>query len=205
MCTIMSTHAYVQKHIPDLLRSGAVLRYSQLQPKGVESSRFKYHFNQLLKDSLVTQESRGKYILTTKTYMFENLIIQRDIIFVVNLLLSLACGLLIGTERELKGRPTGRGTQTLVIAGAMLFAFISKSIPDSDPTRIAAQIVTGVGFLGAGIILKTENESKISNLTTAASIWYGAAIGTAIGFEMYLIAVAAALYATLINRIPHVK
>lgn len=128
-----------------------------------------------------------------------------EIEFVINLGVALVCGVMIGLERELREKPAGLSTQTLVISGAMLFAFLSHSIGASDPARIAAQIVSGVGFLGAGIILKSEKKGKVTNLTTAASIWYAAAIGMAIGFNFRTIAVMAAVYAVIINRIPHVR
>lgn len=129
----------------------------------------------------------------------------QEIQFIIRLGLALVCGLLIGVERELKGKPAGLSTQTLVISGSMMFAYFSQVLGQGDPTRIAAQIVTGVGFLGAGIILKSEKKGKVSNLTTAASIWYAAAVGMALGFGLYVIAVIAAFYAVLINRLPHVK
>lgn len=135
----------------------------------------------------------------------ESIIGPRELEFLLDLSIALLCGILIGLERELKGKPAGISTQTLVITGAMMFAFFSRSVDGGDPTRIAAQIVSGVGFLGAGIILKSEKKGKISNLTTAASIWYAAAVGMALGFNMHIIAVMAAVYAVLINRIPHVK
>ena len=119
--------------------------------------------------------------------------------------MALVCGVIIGVERELKSKPAGISTQTLVITGAMMFAFFSAVVGEGDPNRIAAQIVSGVGFLGAGIILKSEKKGTISNLTTAASIWYAAGVGMAIGFGLHFIAVAAALYAVVITRIPHSK
>src|SRR5690606_24745396 len=118
---------------------------------------------------------------------------------------ALVCGLIIGIERELKNKPAGISTQTLVITGAMTFAYLSGIIGGGDPNRIAAQIVSGIGFLGAGIILKSEKNGKVSNVTTAASIWYSAAIGMALGFGLYFIGLAAAVFAVLISRIPHVK
>jgi putative Mg2+ transporter-C (MgtC) family protein len=133
-----------------------------------------------------------------------NLIGSTEIEFLIALSVSLLCGVLIGAERELKRKPAGISTQTLVVSGSMLFAFLSQIVGVGDPTRIAAQIVSGIGFLGAGIILKSENAKKVSNVTTAASIWYSAAVGMAIGFEFYFIAVVAALYAVLISRIPHI-
>ena len=135
----------------------------------------------------------------------ENIFGTRELDFLLNLGISLVCGVLIGVERELKGKPAGISTQTLVITGAMMFAYFSGVLGGGDPGRIAAQIVSGVGFLGAGIILKSEKKGKISNLTTAASIWFAAAVGMALGFGMHIIAVVAALYAVFINRIPHVK
>ncbi len=124
--------------------------------------------------------------------------------YVLGLLVSLICGILIGAERELKKKPAGVSTQTLVIGGSMTFAFLSQILGAGDPARIAAQIVSGVGFLGAGIILRSENGSKVTNVTTAASIWFSASIGMAIGFKYYVIALSAALFAIIISRIPKI-
>ena len=135
----------------------------------------------------------------------DQLLGTQEINFLIRLALSLVCGLLIGVERELKGKPAGLSTQTLVISGSMMFAYFSQILNAGDPGRIAAQIVSGVGFLGAGIILKSESKGRIKNLTTAASIWYSAAVGMALGFGMFLIAVTAALFAVLVNTLPHVK
>lgn len=135
----------------------------------------------------------------------QELITAREIDFVIGLALAFVCGLLIGGERELRNKPAGISTQTLVIAGAMTFAFLSSVVGGGDPNRIAAQIVSGIGFLGAGIILKSEKNGRVSNVTTAASIWYSAAVGMALGFKLYFIALTAAVFAVIINRIPHVK
>jgi len=127
---------------------------------------------------------------------------QTEIEFLKDICLSLVCGILIGGERESRGKPAGISTQCFIIGASTLFAFMSKSFGD-DPSRIAAQIVSGVGFLGAGIIIKDGN--KITNLTTAASIWYAAAIGMALGFNLHLVAVIATIYAVLVPRIPKIK
>lgn len=137
--------------------------------------------------------------------MFESIIGSMEWEFLVDLVLALVCGLIIGIERELKGKPAGISTQTLVISGSMMFAFLSRALDGGDPTRIAVQIVSGIGFLGAGIILKSEKKNKVTNVTTAASIWYSAAIGMALGFNLHFIAVVAALYAVVISRIPHIN
>jgi putative Mg2+ transporter-C (MgtC) family protein len=124
--------------------------------------------------------------------------------FALKLLGSLFVGYIIGSERELRGKPAGISTHTYVIAGAMLFTLMSTGFGAGDPTRIAAQIVTGVGFLGAGVILKTDG-GTVQNLTTAASIWFAAAIGMAIGFGWYLIAGIATLFAIIVPRMPRLS
>lgn len=136
--------------------------------------------------------------------MIETLVGEAEITFMVALGLSLITGVIIGGERELKGKPAGVSTQTLVVSGAMLFAFLSQKV-GGDPSRIAAQIVSGIGFLGAGIILKSETSKRVTNVTTAASIWYSAGIGMALGFGFYFIALVGAVYSVVISRIPHLK
>ena len=143
-------------------------------------------------------------------YMIDGIITigSKEIAFLIDLALALICGLAIGIERELRHKPAGISTHITVITASMLFSFISKSAYAGDPTRIAAQVVTGVGFLGAGMIMKSESTNTISNLTTAASVWYSAAIGMALGFDYHFIAIIATVYAILTNRIPkitHVK
>ncbi len=125
--------------------------------------------------------------------------------FLFDLLLAMACGMAIGLERELKRKPAGVSTQTLVVGGSMIFAFLSHDIGAGDPTRIAAQIVTGIGFLGAGIILRSKSSGRVVNVTTAASIWFSAGIGMAIGFNLHLIAIMATIYSVVISRIPRVR
>lgn len=120
----------------------------------------------------------------------------------IDLVLALVLGIVVGGERELKKKPAGVSTQTLVIGASTLFTYLSRLAYPTDPTRIAANIVSGVGFLGAGIILKSEN--RVTNLTTAASIWFSAAIGMALGFNQHMLAVVAAIYAVAVNRIPRV-
>lgn len=137
--------------------------------------------------------------------MIDSLTSTLEFKFFIDLLLALFCGLVIGGERELKKKPAGISTQTLVITGSMMFAFLSQTVGAGDPTRIAAQIVSGIGFLGAGIILKSESKKTVTNVTTAASIWYSAAVGMALGFNFHIIAVMASLYAVAISRIPRLN
>ena len=125
--------------------------------------------------------------------------------FQIDLGLSLLAGFLIGAERESRGKPAGISTHCLVIGGTMMFTYISAQVDPNSTSRIAAQIVTGIGFLGAGMILKSESTEKITNLTTAAAVWFAAAIGMAIGFNFYFMALVAIAFAVLVPRIPHIS
>jgi putative Mg2+ transporter-C (MgtC) family protein len=118
----------------------------------------------------------------------------------LRLVIAAALGLAIGFEREIHGHPAGLRTHMLVAAGSGLFTVISAygfrdvagAVPNTapiDPTRIAAQIVSGIGFLGAGAILK--DGIVIRGLTTAASLWATSAVGMAAGAGEHLIAVVA--------------
>jgi putative Mg2+ transporter-C (MgtC) family protein len=132
------------------------------------------------------------------------LVIGNELDFLLRIGLCLLFGTLVGVERELRGKPAGISTNCFVMAGAMLFTYVSQVIDPNSPARIAAQVVTGVGFLGAGMILKSEG-NKVKNLTTAASVWFVAAIGMVIGYGWFLIAGACTIYALIVPRIPHVK
>lgn len=123
--------------------------------------------------------------------------------FSVDLIVAIVLGTLIGIEREIRGKDAGISTNVFVVCGAMLFTFMSMTVDPASQSRIAAQIVTGIGFLGAGLILK--DGPKIRNLTTAASIWFSGAIGMSIGFEYHEIAIVATIASILIPRIPHVR
>jgi len=120
--------------------------------------------------------------------------------FIIGLALSIALGFVIGAERESRGKDAGISTHILVIAGSMLFTFLSMLVDPASTSRIAAQIVTGIGFLGAGLILKEG--LSVHNLTTAASLWFAAAVGMSIGFGFYVIAAIAGLVGAAIPRIP---
>lgn len=124
-----------------------------------------------------------------------------EMTFLIGLGLSLVLGYIIGAERESRGKDAGISTHILVIAGAMLFTLLSSIADPTSDSRIAAQIVSGIGFLGAGLILKEG--TTVKNLTTASSIWFAGAIGMAIGFGYFGIAIIAALASAVIPRIPH--
>ncbi|MBA3502689.1 MAG: MgtC/SapB family protein [Myxococcota bacterium] len=134
----------------------------------------------------------------------EYLLSGNELDFLLKLALCLFLGAAIGVERELRAKPAGISTNCFVMAGACLFTFVSQAIDPNSPARIAAQVVSGVGFLGAGMILKSE-ANTVKNLTTAASVWFAAGIGMLIGFGWYVIAAMASVYAIIVPRIPHVK
>jgi putative Mg2+ transporter-C (MgtC) family protein len=133
--------------------------------------------------------------------MLENLIKPIELTFLLGFLLSIVAGVLIGIERESRHKEAGISTHTLVIIGAMVFTFLSQIVDPASKSRIAAQVVTGVGFLGAGLIIK--DGVNVKNLTTAASIWFAAAIGMAFGFGYYFIGILATIASIIIPRIPH--
>lgn len=110
---------------------------------------------------------------------------NENVVMMIRLFLSAVLGGAIGFERESHNRPAGFRTHILVTIGATLIMIVSANMgPNSDPSRMAAQVVSGIGFLGAGTILRTGN--NIEGLTTAASLWVCSAIGLAIGSGYYL-------------------
>jgi putative Mg2+ transporter-C (MgtC) family protein len=110
-----------------------------------------------------------------------------ELIDVLKTVLSLAAGMLLGLERELKDKAAGLKTISVICLGATLFSTISFKIGGLEDTRIASYIVSGVGFIGAGVIFK--DGLNVTGLTTAGIIWLAAAVGTSIGFgEFYLAA-----------------
>jgi putative Mg2+ transporter-C (MgtC) family protein len=111
-----------------------------------------------------------------------------EIYDVYKALFALAAGIVLGMERELKDKAAGLKTITVICLGSALFAVISQKVggADGETTRIASYIVSGVGFLGAGVIFK--DQVSVSGLTTAGIIWLAAAVGTAIGFGEFFLA-----------------
>ena len=110
--------------------------------------------------------------------------IQTDwLLLVVKLLLATILGYLIGWERERHGKVVGTRTISLIAIGSALYVLMSPAILGGDNSRIIAQVVSGIGFLGAGIIFK--NGDTIRGLTTAATVWCAAAIGCLCGYGMF--------------------
>src|SRR5712691_10807613 len=110
----------------------------------------------------------------------------------IKLILAALLGGVIGLEREIRDKPAGLRTNILICVGSTLFMSISTKVAEilgGDPTRIAAQIISGIGFLGAGAVL--HSHGFVLGLTTAATIWVVAGVGMALGSGMYLVAVFA--------------
>ena len=114
----------------------------------------------------------------------------------LRVLLALIPAVLIGLDRQFGQQPAGLRTHMLVGLGACLFTLAGVGIPGGDPTRIAAQVATGIGFLGAGAILR--DQFRVAGLTTAASLWVTAAIGVAAGLGAYEATVITAVIALLV-------
>jgi putative Mg2+ transporter-C (MgtC) family protein len=122
------------------------------------------------------------------------LISQESMYMIGQLTLAVVLGMFIGIERETNGKPAGLRTYTLVALGSTIFTLLSMhggsgtdGFTAYDPSRIASQVVVGVGFIGGGLIFLKEN--AVYGLTTAAGLWTAAAIGMAVGFEQYAVAV----------------
>ena len=111
-----------------------------------------------------------------------------DVELIRRLLTAALLGAVLGFEREIRQKSAGLRTNILIAVGAALFTLMSVELagPGGDSGRIAAQIVTGIGFLGAGAILRTD--SGIHGLTTAATVWVNAAVGAAVGGGSYHLA-----------------
>jgi putative Mg2+ transporter-C (MgtC) family protein len=131
-----------------------------------------------------------------------DLTLETEINLALRLTVGLVLGAIIGFERELHRQPAGFRTHSLVSLGAALFTVVSAfgfSGAAVDPTRIAAQIVSGIGFIGAGTIL--QYRGHIRGLTTAASLWSVAAIGTAAGAGLFVVAIVGTLLILVILSI----
>ena len=123
---------------------------------------------------------------------------------ILRLVLAAIAGGIIGYERKTYNKPAGIRTLMLISFGAALFASISTSaFSSADPSRIAAGIVTGIGFLGAGTIFRAKDHVK--GLTTAASMWVVAAIGLSISVGLYLLSAVSVILVIVILQLNKIK
>ena len=128
---------------------------------------------------------------------------------ILRLLLAIVCGFIVGQERKNRSKEAGIRTHIIICLGSALIMIISKygfSDLDAsrfDPARMASQVVSGIGFLGAGMII--VRRQTISGLTTAAGMWATSGVGLAIGAGMYVLGIAAALGIVLVQIIFHME
>lgn len=127
--------------------------------------------------------------------------------YLISILISVVLGFLIGYERKLRFKEAGIRTHTIVCAGSALIMVVSKygfnDSVEADASRVAAQIVSGIGFLGAGIIIYRKHE--IHGLTTAAGVWATSGVGMAAGAGLYIVAAGAAVIVIAIQCLFHVN
>lgn len=125
---------------------------------------------------------------------------------ILRLLLAAVLGAIIGFQRERAGKQAGLRTNILICVGAALFTVASLyGFGGEDPARVAAGIVTGIGFLGAGAIMRGRGSEGVAGLTTAATIWIVAGIGLAAGAGLYLVAAVATVLVLIVLLLPHLR
>ena len=105
---------------------------------------------------------------------------------ILKIAIAFLLGAALGLEREYRNKPAGFRTMIMITVGATLFTILSYRINSGTPDRIAANIITGIGFIGAGVIFKEG--MKVSGMTTAATIWMAAAVGMSVGYGAYYLA-----------------
>lgn len=132
---------------------------------------------------------------------------MEELKYLISILIAVVLGFAIGFERKLRFKEAGIRTHTIVCVGSALIMVVSKygfgDSPDYDASRVAAQIVSGIGFLGAGIIVYRKHE--IRGLTTAAGVWATAGVGMAAGAELYVVAAGAAVIIIAVQCLLHAK
>jgi len=131
--------------------------------------------------------------------------IQFELTIVSKLIVSFLLGAFIGFDRERHGRDAGIRTYAAVCIGATLFTAIANHLVNdaAAPSRIIANIITGVGFLGAGIIYRNNNSDTSHGLTTAATVWCTSAVGVAVGLNMFIIAIVGSIALYFLLSLQH--
>jgi putative Mg2+ transporter-C (MgtC) family protein len=135
--------------------------------------------------------NKENLLMVLPNMVIDNL--QTDLEILMRVVIAFLLGGLIGWERERHGGiSAGIRTYGAISLGACVFGIVSFSIAGSDPSRIAAQVVSGIGFLGGGLIFR-QRENHVSGLTTAATLWATAAVGLAVALGMYTISLLTAI------------
>lgn len=126
-----------------------------------------------------------------------------DVEVVLRVLIALLLGCILGYERERHGISAGIRTYGAISMGSCVFGVLSIAIVNADPSRIAAQVATGIGFLCGGVIFR--DGSHVNGLTTAATIWATAAVGLAVSFGMYVVSAVTTFLIFLLLYLPNMK
>jgi putative Mg2+ transporter-C (MgtC) family protein len=129
--------------------------------------------------------------------------LQTDLQMITRVLMAFILGAFIGWERERHGISAGIRTYGAIALGACVFGIVSLGIEGADPSRVAAQVATGVGFLGGGVIFRQDK--YVSGLTTAATLWATAALGLTVAVGMYMIAILTSILIYLMLYLPRLK
>ena len=125
----------------------------------------------------------------------------------IRLVIAVVLGGLLGLERTLAGKTAGMRTYSMVSLGSALFVGLAQVVLEMTPADgvspliLASSVITGIGFIGAGLVFHNDHQMKISGLTTAAGLWVAAGVGIASGFGLYEIATAATILAVIIFTI----
>jgi putative Mg2+ transporter-C (MgtC) family protein len=133
--------------------------------------------------------------------------VNGDLLMGLRILLAAGLGGAIGLQREMAGKPAGLRTHMLICVGSTLFTLASiYGFNDlAAPSRVAAGVVTGVGFIGAGAIILRNSEGYVAGLTTAATIWVVAGIGLAVGSGLYIVSAITTAITLIVLFLPHLK
>lgn len=128
----------------------------------------------------------------------ENIFLVDSLDMILKLFMALFLGTMLGVERAIVGKTAGMRTYGLVTMGAALFTIVGSLVAGGsfESLRLTGQIITGIGFVGAGLIF--FNGEKVSGVTTAVGIWVSAGIGMAVGYGFYLLAVVASIFSIFV-------
>lgn len=126
-----------------------------------------------------------------------------DFEIALRVIFALLLGCILGYERERHGISAGIRTYGAISLGSCVFGILSIAVVNADPSRIAAQVATGIGFLCGGVIFR--DGSRVNGLTTAATIWATAAVGLAVAFGMYIVSIITTFLIFLLLYLPNLK
>jgi putative Mg2+ transporter-C (MgtC) family protein len=132
-----------------------------------------------------------------------NVNLHTDFEIILRVTVAFLLGAFIGWERERHGVSAGIRTYGAIALGACVFGVVSLSIIGADPSRVAAQVATGVGFLGGGVIFRQDK--YINGLTTAATLWATAAVGLAVACGMYMVSIMTSFLIFLLLYLPRLS